>query len=99
MSIKTLAGKKMTKPIKFMGEEVKVSKLSVAQVMEIQELAKKIEGNEAEGFAVLKTVIRFAVDGGADLADEEFDSFPMDELSKLSNEIMKFSGIGNDSGK
>lgn len=99
MSIKTLAGKKMTKPVKFMGEDVKISKLSVAEVMEIQELAKKIEGNETEGFSVLKLVIRSAVEDGENLSDEEFSSFPMDELSTLSNTIMKFSGIGNDAGK
>lgn len=97
--IKGLVGRKMTKTIKFMGEDVKISKLSVSQVMEVQELAKRLETNEAEGFNVLKTVIRNGVEGGQDLTDEAFDNFPLDELSKLSSEVMKFSGIGQDSGK
>lgn len=40
-----------------------------------------------------------AVDGGDELSDDDFKEFPMDELSKLSNEIMKFSGIAGDQGK
>jgi len=97
--IKSLVGRKMTKAVKFMGEDVKISKLSVAEVMDIQEKAKKVENDDNAGLELLQTVIRAAVEGGQDLADEDFQSFPMDELSKLSNEIMKFSGIGADQGK
>lgn len=97
--IKGLVGKKMTKTVKFMGEDVKISKLSVAEVMEVQELAKKIESNESEGFNVLKTVIRSGVENAKELSDETFENFPLDELSKLSSEIMKFSGIGQETGK
>jgi hypothetical protein len=97
--IKSLVGRKMTKSVKFMGEDIKISKLSVSEVLEIQEKAKGIEGNEEASFDVLRTVIRSAVDGGEDLSDQDFDTFPMDELTKLSNEIMKFSGIGQEAGK
>lgn len=99
MGIKNLVGKKMSKKVKFMGEEVEISKLSVSEVMDIQEKAKKLQENEAEGFNVLKTVIRAAVADAADLSDEDFESFPMDELSRLSDEIMKFSGLGKEQGK
>lgn len=92
--IKGLVGKKMTKPVKFMGSEVTISKLSVSEVIFIQEKAKSIAENESEGFEVLKTVIRSAVEGAEDLTDEDFDGFPLDELSELSNTIMKFSGMG-----
>lgn len=92
--IKSLVGRKMTKPIKFMGEEVKISKLSVSEVLEIQEKAKGGEVDESTGFDLLKRVIKMSVEGASDLSDQDFDTFPMDELSKLSNEIMKFSGIG-----
>ena len=52
------------------------------------------------GFDLLKKVIRLSVEGASDLSDQDFDTFPMDELSKLSNEIMRFSGIASgDSGK
>ena len=97
MSFSDLVSKKMTKPVKFMGEDIKISKLSVAEVMDIQEKAKSVETNETEGFAILKVVIRASVEGAADITDDDFNKFPMDELSKLSNEIMKFSGIGQES--
>lgn len=97
--IKGLVGKKMTKTFKFMGEDVKVSKLSVSDVLDIQVKAKEAESNEETGFDLLKKVIRMSVEGAKDLSDEEFDSFPMDELSKLSSEVMKFSGIAGDQGK
>lgn len=97
--IKGLVGRKMTKAVKFMGEDVRISKLSVSEVLEIQERARALEKDEAEGFNILKTVIRASVEGAKDLSDEDFNDFPLDELSKLSNEIMKFSGIGQDQGK
>jgi len=97
--IKSLIGRKMTKQFKFMNEDLKISKLSVAEVMTIQERAKNVETDDSAGFEVLKTIIMSAVEGGKDLTDEDFKAFPMDELSKLSNEIMKFSGIGADQGK
>jgi len=99
MGIKALVGKKMSKKVKFMNEEIEISKLSVAEVMDIQEKAKGLKEDDSEGFNVLKSVIRAAVLDAGELTDEDFSSFPMDELSKLSDEIMKFSGLGKDSGK
>lgn len=95
-AIKNLVGKKMTKDVKFMGENVKISKLTVTEVVTIQKEAKALEGNDEAGFGVLQTVIRSAVEGADELSDEDFSSFPMEELSKLSQEIMKFSGIGGE---
>lgn len=97
--IKGLIGRKMTKTFKFMGEDLRISKLSVAEVLEIQERAKAVDKDENEGFNILKTVIRSGVEDAKDLSDEDFNNFPLDELSKLSNEIMKFSGIGGEQGK
>jgi hypothetical protein len=97
--IKGLVGKRVQKSVKFMGEEVKISKLSVSEVMELQNLSKDLKEDDTAGLGILRTVIRAAVEGGDDLTDEDFETFPMDELSKLSTEIMKFSGIGQDAGK
>jgi len=97
--IKSLVGRKMTRNVKFCNEDIKINKLTVAQVLEIQEKAKSVDKDDSEGFNVLKTVIRSSVDGGSDLTDEDFSGFPLDELSKLSTEIMKFSGIGQEAGK
>ena len=92
--MKHLVGKKIRKTVKFAGDELEISKLSVGQVLEIQEAAKDIEGDDEKSMDVLKLVIRLSVKGAKDLTDEDFAQFPMDELSKLSNEVMKFSGMG-----
>lgn len=104
--IKSLVGKTMTKTATFMGEKLSIKKLSVAQILEIQEQStpqKDDEGksiiDEKAGFESLKMIVRFSVENAEDLSDEEFDGFPLDELSKLSNEIMKHSGIDDKKGK
>jgi hypothetical protein len=97
--IKGLVGRKMTKKVKFMDNDIVISKLSVSEVLNIQEKAKALQENDTESFELLKTVIRAAVEGGKDLTDDEFNDFALEELSKLSNEVMKYSGIGADAGK
>jgi hypothetical protein len=89
----------MDRNYKFMGEDIKISKLSVAQVLEIQELAGKSQSSNEEGFELVKKVIKMSVEDTNDVSDEDFSKFPMDELTKLSNEIMKFSGLGGEAGK
>ena len=109
-SIKSLVGKRISKTVKFMGEDVTISKLAVEEVLDIQSKAKEADakakaaeaaGNPAEdsNFDILSTAVRYGVEGGADLSDEDFQKFPLEELSKLTNDIMKFSGIGQDQGK
>lgn len=94
MSIVSLVGKKVTKEVTFMNEKVKISKLSVAEVTAIQETAKDLQENAEDGLTVLRQVIRAAVESADELTDADFQTFPLDELSKLSAEIMKFSGLG-----
>lgn len=97
--MKGLVGKRMTQKVDFMGEKLTIKKLSVAEVIEIQAQAKALEGNDEAGFGVLRTVIKSSVEGADDLTDEDFQQFAMDDLSKLSTAIMKFSGIGGEQGK
>lgn len=107
--MKGMVGRRMTKKVKFMGDDLEISKLSVAEVMDIQANAKALElaaadensdnNGEENGLNLLQGVIRASVASAKDLTDEEFSTFPMDELSRLSNEIMKFSGIGATEGK
>jgi hypothetical protein len=94
--IMALVGKRVSQSIKFCGGNVNIYKLSVAEVKEIQELAKSLETDDEAGFGILQKVIKASVEGGSELLDEHFEAWPMDELSKLSAAIMKFSGIGNE---
>lgn len=95
-TLKQLVGTKMQKVVKFMGNDVKISKLTVMEVQEIQEASKTLKEDSEEGLDILYKIIRSTVEGGHELSDSDFAQLPMDELSKLSGEIMKFSGIGKD---
>jgi len=131
--IKGLVGKKMSKSIKFMGENINIFKLSVSQVMEIQALARVVEANakdqnkikdtfdkeqaklllanpehyveeyeapeDVDNIKLLRSVVRMSVEGAEELTDEDFQTFPMDELAKLSSDIMVFSGVSQAEGK
>jgi len=99
--IKGLVGKKMQKKVKFMGEDITIYKLKFSEIMEIQEMVRSAEKDDKEdssaeqemGLDVLRKVIRSSVEGGGELDDSDFQEFPMDELTKLSSDIMKFSGV------
>jgi len=96
MSMKKFVGKSMVKSVSFMGEKIEINKLSVNQVMEIQEKSKaNKDGDESSSMDMLKYVIGCAVPSTAELTDAEFRGFPIDELSNLSTAILEFSGLGN----
>jgi len=101
--IKALVGKKMEKTVKFMGSDLKISKLLVSEVVELQNQAKALKEDDVDGkdgLEIIKLVIRNGAEGGKDLTEEDFNSFPVDELTRLSEEIMKHSGLGGkDQGK
>lgn len=92
--MKHLVGKKMTTEVEFMGEKVKIAKLSVAEILKIQEATKKQKAGDEVG--VLRLMVRLAVEGASELTDSEFDSFPLEELGKLGADIVKFSGMNTE---
>jgi len=104
--MKNLVGKVKAEKVPFMGDHVEVTKLTVAQVRDFQkELnASKATEDEDTGLKIQRTIIRMAVVGAADLTDDELDSFPLVELSKLSQKILELAGVtgaaeGNASAK
>lgn len=97
---KSLVNKAITKETEFMGDSVTIRKLTVAQVLTIQDMAQKKSTDDTQnGFDMIKEVIKMSVADASDATDEDFKTFPMDELTKLSNEIMVFSGISSAEGK
>lgn len=89
--MKHLVGKKMSTEVSFMGETVKITKLSVAEILKIQEATKKQKAGDE--VSTLRMLIKMSVEGAKDLSDQEIESFPLDELTKLGAEIVKFSGM------
>jgi hypothetical protein len=92
-----LVNKRMTKKIKFLGTDIEIAKLTVQEVMEIQAgatAAETAEDKTDSGLDTLRSVIRISVTDAKNLSDEDFMGWPMDDLSELVNQIMKYSGIG-----
>ena len=85
---------------KFCGETVKIRKLTVNQVDAIQVQAKIVEAakdTEDHGKAsrdLLELMLRSGVAEFETFTTDDFGDLPIDELSKLSNAIMKHSGFG-----
>ena len=95
--MKHLVGKKLTKKVPFMGEEVEVKMLTIDSVIEVQKLvakASKAKDVEAGQIDLMRQVLRLAVVGAEEMTDEEFNGFPIAELTSLSEAVLAVSGIG-----
>lgn len=94
--MKHLVGKNVLKEVPFMEDTVQIKKLSVAEVLKVQELIKKNEKSKSETaqLGLLKAVIQIAVVGAEELTDDDFSTFPLGELNDLSEKIMSYSGLG-----
>lgn len=108
VSITTLLGKKVSKTVPFLGAHITINKLTVAEVKDVQDAAKVADDAvkaalanpdddaDVDQLGVLRAIVRAAVEGGTDLTDENFMEWPIEDISKLAKEIMKYSGIGDD---
>ena len=111
VDIASLIGKRVSKAVPFLGASITINKLTVAEVQAVQDAAKEAEtaaktaASEGQDEAdldqlgVLRAIIRASVEGGANLTDDAFLNWPIEDISKLAKEIMKYSGIGEDAGK
>ena len=84
---------KVKRAVKFMGLDLEIVKLSVADVLEIQRLAKDADKDEQANLQLVAHVVRMGAPELKELTDDEIQTLPLDELSVVSNEIMKFSGL------
>jgi hypothetical protein len=95
-NLKDMIGVNSTKRVKFMDKMIEVKKLTLAECMEIQTTAKGItEDTPEKGFDLLKQTIRMGVPAAAEFSDDDFSQFAMDDLQNLSNEVLRYAGMGN----
>lgn len=82
-----------------MGDEVEVKKLTVGEILELQTVIAEVGDSEdaKKQIGLLRDIIKVAVLGADELSDEDFDTFPIEELNKLSNKVMELSGLGGNS--
>jgi hypothetical protein len=98
--MKHLVGKSLTEKVPFMGDEVEVKKLTVGEVLTLQKVitaAAESEDEQAQ-LRLLCDITKIAVIGAEELTDEEFNTFPISELTLLSEHIMRLSGLGASEG-
>jgi hypothetical protein len=98
--MKHLVGKSVTEKVDFMGDKVEVKKLTVGQVMDMQAVindAAESDDEQAQ-LKLLCDIIKIAVVGAEELTDEDFKTFPIQELTGLSEHIMRLSGLGGSEG-
>lgn len=85
--------KDITKKVKFLDQDLEIKQLTVKGVKELQ---KSLDSTDSTLDAVktLGVIFRATVIGAETMTDEDFESFPISELTKLSNEILEFNGLG-----
>jgi len=92
--LRSLLSKAVTKKVAFMGDEVEIRKLTIAQVEGIQVFTKTAsENSEGDIFASLKKILDEGVADFKELSMEEFKEFPLEELQALSTAVTEFSGL------
>lgn len=94
--MKNLLGKVKSISVPFMDDEtVEVTRLTVAQVRDFQKELEAAKADESEdsGLRIQRAIVRMAVVGARELTDEELDSFPLVELSKLTQKILELAGV------
>jgi len=91
--MKQFVGKVKTKKVPFMDDEVEIKVLTVGDIRAIEAKTKELsaeagEDGDVDQLEILRFVLRLAVVGAEEMADEDFDTFPVGELSSLSEEII-----------
>jgi len=93
--MKHLVGKTITEKVPFMGDKVEVKKLTVGEILDLQKVIAKVGDSEdaKAQIGLLRDIIKVAVIGADELSDADFDTFPIEELNRLSNKVMELSGL------
>lgn len=93
-----LSKAEQTVKVKFLGSNIDVKKLSVADVEKFQSRLKEVKDEESEGLGLQRDIIRMGVVGAEDMTDDELNQFPLDDLSRLAEEVLRAAGVKGDSG-
>ena len=88
--MKQFVGQVKTRTVPFMDGEVDIKVLTVGDIRSIEAKTKELseKDGEADQLEVLRFVLRLAVVGAEDMSDEDFDTFPVTELTALSEAIV-----------
>ncbi|MGI9549112.1 MAG: hypothetical protein ACR2M7_03960 [Bdellovibrionales bacterium] len=84
--------KDITKKVPFLDQEVEIKQLTVKGVKDLQDALK---GDDAlDALNTLGKIFKMTVVGAEEMTNEDFEKFPIQPLTDLSQEILKFNGLG-----
>jgi len=85
----------ITKTVKFLEQEVEIKQLTVKGIKDLQLSLDTTKGaTDIGGLATLSIIFKATVIGADEMTDEDFEKFPIQALTKLSNDILVFNGLG-----
>ena len=84
----------VTKTVKFMDQDLEIKQLTVKGVKELQKALDTNNDTTLDAIKTLAIIFKATVIGAQDMAEEEFEAFPIEPLTKLSNDILEFNGLG-----
>ena len=85
--------KDITKNVPFLDQEVQIKQLTVRGVRDLQATLDKYK-DDITGLKTLSAIFKATVVGAEDMKDKDFEDFPIQSLTKLSNEILVYNGLG-----
>ena len=83
----------ITKKVDFLKQEVEIRQLTVKGVRDLQESMDKNK-DDVNGLKTLSAIFKATVVGAEDMKDKDFENFPIQALSQLSNDILNYNGLG-----
>jgi len=83
----------ITKKIPFLEQEVEIKQLTVKGVKELQTTLDKSK-DDVSGLSTLSAIFKATVIGADSMKDKDFENFPIQALTELSNEILTYNGLG-----
>lgn len=85
-----------TKEVEFMDDKITIKKLSAGAIKRIGKASKKLDATKDEdSLVILMSIMKEGVvlEEGEEITVELLEEFPLDALSKLSNDIMIYAGV------
>jgi len=92
--LRALISDRQSKTVNFMTKKLRINKLTLTECTDVQKQAQTIDAEDpSKAFDLLKHIVRIGVPMAADFTDDDFGHFPMDDLNKLSDEVLKYAGM------
>jgi len=76
-----------------MGQKVEIKQLTVKAVKDLQK-SLDASKDDVSGLSTLSSIFKSTVIGAETMKDKDFEQFPIQALTELSNEILVYNGLG-----